>query len=70
MITSVIKAPENKPTVIQEVVESEAHDGEVDEAKHSEQGFQQQPFVVMVSGSNGFPSTVHIKQESEQLEYE
>ncbi|XP_015283353.1 PREDICTED: ETS-related transcription factor Elf-1 isoform X2 [Gekko japonicus] len=68
MVTSVIKAPESQPTVIQEVVKSEEHDGTVDEAKHSEQGFQQQPFVVMVSSSNGFPSTMHIKQESEQLE--
>ncbi|XP_077200210.1 ETS-related transcription factor Elf-1 isoform X2 [Paroedura picta] len=71
VITSVIKSPENKPTVIQEVIKSEAHDGTVDKAKHSEQNFQQQqqPFVVMVSSSsNGFPSTVHIKQESEQLQ--
>ncbi|XP_054830156.1 ETS-related transcription factor Elf-1 isoform X2 [Eublepharis macularius] len=68
VITSVIKAPENKPTIIQGVIKSEANDGTVDESKHSEQSFQQQPFVVMVSSSNGFPSTVHIKQESEQLE--
>uniref|UniRef100_A0ACB8FJL2 AAA ATPase Elf1 n=1 Tax=Sphaerodactylus townsendi TaxID=933632 RepID=A0ACB8FJL2_9SAUR len=70
MITSVIKAPENKPTVIQGVMKSEADDGMADEARHSEHSFQQQqqPFVVVVSNSNGYPSTVHIKQESEQLE--
>ncbi|XP_060089539.1 ETS-related transcription factor Elf-1 isoform X2 [Heteronotia binoei] len=68
VITSVIKAPENKPTVIQEVAKSESRDGKADKAKPSEPGFQQPPFVVMVSSSNGFPSTVHIKQETEQWE--
>ncbi|XP_020659927.1 ETS-related transcription factor Elf-1 isoform X2 [Pogona vitticeps] len=68
VITSVIKAPETKPTVIQEVIKSEAENGTAEEYKLSEQSFQQQPFVVMVSSSNGFPSAVQIKQESEQLE--
>nr|XP_056718075.1 ETS-related transcription factor Elf-1 isoform X2 [Euleptes europaea] len=68
VITSVIKAPESKPTVIQGVIKLEPDDGMLEEAKHSEQSFQQQPFVVMVSSSNGFPSTLHIKQESEQLD--
>ncbi|KAH0624440.1 hypothetical protein JD844_031870 [Phrynosoma platyrhinos] len=68
VITSVIKAPETKPTVIQGVIKSEAEVGTVEECKLSEQSFQQQPFMVMVSSSNGFPSTLHIKQESEQLE--
>ncbi|KAJ6661686.1 hypothetical protein lerEdw1_013208 [Lerista edwardsae] len=68
VITSVIKAPETKPTVIQGVIKEEAEDSLVEDPKHSEQSFQQQPIVVMVSSSNGFPSAVHIKQESEQLE--
>ncbi|XP_066477969.1 ETS-related transcription factor Elf-1 [Tiliqua scincoides] len=68
VITSVIKAPETKPTVIQGVIKEEAEDSIVEDPKHSEESFQQQPFVVMVSSSNGFPSAVHIKQESEQLE--
>ncbi|XP_042312406.1 ETS-related transcription factor Elf-1 isoform X2 [Sceloporus undulatus] len=68
VITSVIKAPETKPTVIQGLIKSEAEVGTVEECKLSEQSFQQQPFMVMVSSSNGFPSTLHIKQESEQLE--
>ncbi|XP_053163388.1 ETS-related transcription factor Elf-1 isoform X2 [Hemicordylus capensis] len=68
VITSVIKAPETKPTVIQGLIKPEAEDSIVEDTKHTEQSFQPQPFVVMVSSSNGFPSTVHIKQESEQLE--
>ncbi|XP_061485923.1 ETS-related transcription factor Elf-1 isoform X2 [Rhineura floridana] len=68
VITSVIKAPETKPTIIQGVIKSEAEDRPVEECKQSEQSFQQQPFVVMISNSNGLPSSVHIKQESEQLE--
>ncbi|XP_033009972.1 ETS-related transcription factor Elf-1 [Lacerta agilis] len=68
VITSVIKAPETKPTVIQGVIKSEAEDNTMEECKHSEQGFQQQPLVMVVSNSNGFPSSVQIKQESEQLE--
>nr|XP_060625344.1 ETS-related transcription factor Elf-1 [Anolis sagrei ordinatus]XP_060625345.1 ETS-related transcription factor Elf-1 [Anolis sagrei ordinatus]XP_060625346.1 ETS-related transcription factor Elf-1 [Anolis sagrei ordinatus]XP_060625348.1 ETS-related transcription factor Elf-1 [Anolis sagrei ordinatus]XP_060625349.1 ETS-related transcription factor Elf-1 [Anolis sagrei ordinatus]XP_060625350.1 ETS-related transcription factor Elf-1 [Anolis sagrei ordinatus] len=68
VITSVIKAPETKPTVIQGLIKPEAEDGTVEECRLSEQSFQQQPFMVMVSSANGFPSTLHIKQESEQLE--
>lgn len=71
VITSVIKAPETKPTVIQGLIKEEAEDSltaSLEDSKHSEQSFQQQPIVVMVSSSNGFPSAVHIKQESEQLE--
>ncbi|XP_062982044.1 ETS-related transcription factor Elf-1 [Elgaria multicarinata webbii] len=68
VITSVIKVPETKPTVIQGVIKSEAEESTAEECKDLEQSFQQQPFVVMVSSSNGFPSAVHIKQESEQLE--
>lgn len=68
VITSVIKAPETKPTVIQGIIKEEAEDSIVEDAEHSEQSFQQQPFVVVVSSSNGFPSAVHVKQESEPLE--
>ncbi|XP_007441085.1 ETS-related transcription factor Elf-1 [Python bivittatus] len=67
VITSVIKAPEAKTAVIQGTERSQSENSTGEEGKHSEQNFQQQPFVVMVSASNGFPSAVHIKQESEQL---
>ncbi|XP_044304125.1 ETS-related transcription factor Elf-1 [Varanus komodoensis] len=69
VITSVIKAPESKPTVIQGVIKSEAEESTGEECPHSEQSFQQQqPFVVVVSSSNGISSAVQVKQESEQLE--
>uniref|UniRef100_A0A8D0GJK9 E74 like ETS transcription factor 1 n=1 Tax=Sphenodon punctatus TaxID=8508 RepID=A0A8D0GJK9_SPHPU len=68
VITSVIKAPEAKQTVIQGIIKQEIEDCAVDDTENSEQRFQQQTFVVMVSSSNGFPSNVQIKQESEQLE--
>ncbi|KAJ7324551.1 hypothetical protein JRQ81_017571 [Phrynocephalus forsythii] len=63
VITSVIKTPETKPTVIQEVKKSEADDGTAEEYKLSEQSF-----VVMVSSSNEFASAAHMKHESHPLE--
>ncbi|XP_026561118.1 ETS-related transcription factor Elf-1 isoform X2 [Pseudonaja textilis] len=69
VITSVIKAPETKAAVMQGTVKLEADNsaaGEDDQP--SEPSFHQQPFVVMVSTSNGFPPAVHhIKQESEHF---
>uniref|UniRef100_J3SFE6 ETS-related transcription factor Elf-1 n=1 Tax=Crotalus adamanteus TaxID=8729 RepID=J3SFE6_CROAD len=66
VITSVIKAPETKATVVQGTVKSECENGAGEDDTPSEPSFHQPPFVVMVSASNGFPPTVHIKQESEQ----
>ncbi|XP_010292208.1 PREDICTED: ETS-related transcription factor Elf-1 isoform X2 [Phaethon lepturus] len=67
VITSVIKAPETKQIGVQGVVKEEDSD-KLDDAEQSEQRFQQQPFVMVVSSSNGFPSNVQVKQENEPLE--
>ncbi|KAL7975807.1 hypothetical protein Chor_012801 [Crotalus horridus] len=66
VITSVIKAPETKAAVVQGTVKSECENSAGEDNTPSEPSFHQPPFVVMVSASNGFPPTVHIKQESEQ----
>ncbi|KAM6291585.1 ETS-related transcription factor Elf-1 [Porphyrio hochstetteri] len=66
VITSVIKAPETKQMGVQGVGKEESDN--LDDAEQSEQGFQQQPFVMVVSSSNGFPSNVQVKQENEPLE--
>ncbi|XP_067419286.1 ETS-related transcription factor Elf-1 isoform X1 [Emydura macquarii macquarii] len=68
VITSVIKAPETKQTVIQGMMKEEVEEDTIDDTEQSEQRFQQQPFVMVVSNSNGFPSNMQVKQESEQLE--
>ncbi|XP_074671677.1 ETS-related transcription factor Elf-1 isoform X1 [Strix aluco] len=67
VITSVIKAPETKQMGVQGVVKEEDID-KLDDTEQSEQRFQQQPFVMVVSSSNGFPSNVQVKQENEPLE--
>ncbi|KFP54558.1 ETS-related transcription factor Elf-1, partial [Cathartes aura] len=67
VITSVIKAPETKQVGVQGVVKEEDSD-KLDDTEQSEQRFQQQPFVMVVSSSNGFPSNVQVKQENEPLE--
>ncbi|XP_027633026.1 ETS-related transcription factor Elf-1 [Falco peregrinus] len=67
VITSVIKAPETKQIGIQGVVKEDDSD-KLDDTEQSEQRFQQQPFVMVVSSSNGFPSNVQVKQENEPLE--
>ncbi|XP_040439928.1 ETS-related transcription factor Elf-1 isoform X2 [Falco naumanni] len=67
VITSVIKAPETKQIGVQGVVKEDDSD-KLDDTEQSEQRFQQQPFVMVVSSSNGFPSNVQVKQENEPLE--
>ncbi|XP_026710108.1 ETS-related transcription factor Elf-1 [Athene cunicularia] len=67
VITSVIKAPETKQIGVQGVVKEDDID-KLDDTEQSEQRFQQQPFVMVVSSSNGFPSNVQVKQENEPLE--
>ncbi|NXC15191.1 ELF1 factor, partial [Corythaeola cristata] len=67
VITSVIKAPDTKQVGVQGVVKEEDSD-KLDDTEQSEQRFQQQPFVMVVSSSNGFPSNVQVKQENEPLE--
>ncbi|XP_074420718.1 ETS-related transcription factor Elf-1 [Larus michahellis] len=67
VITSVIKAPETKQVGGQGVAKEDDSD-KSDDAEQSEQRFQQQPFVMVVSSSNGFPSNVQVKQENEPLE--
>lgn len=67
VITSVIKAPETKQIGVQGVVKEEDSE-KLDDTEQSEQRFQQQPFVMVVSSSNGFPSNVQVKQENEPLE--
>ncbi|XP_013919486.1 PREDICTED: ETS-related transcription factor Elf-1-like [Thamnophis sirtalis] len=69
VITSVIKAPETKTAMVQGTVKLEPENsfgGEDDPPL--EASFHQQPFVVMVSASNGFSPAVHIKEESEQFQ--
>ncbi|XP_010019966.1 PREDICTED: ETS-related transcription factor Elf-1 isoform X2 [Nestor notabilis] len=66
VITSVIKAPETKQNDIQEAVKEDDSD-KADDTEQLEQRFQQQPFVMVVSSSNGFPSDVQVKQ-NEPLE--
>ncbi|KAJ7427278.1 ETS-related transcription factor Elf-1 [Willisornis vidua] len=66
VITSVIKAPEAKQVGVQEAVKEEGDKS--DDTEQSEQRFQQQPFVMVVSSSNGFPSNIQVKQENEPLE--
>ncbi|XP_019385372.1 PREDICTED: ETS-related transcription factor Elf-1 isoform X1 [Crocodylus porosus] len=68
VITSVIKAPETKQTVIQGMVKEETEDNKIEDTEQSEQRFQQQPFLMVLSNSNGFPPNIQVKQESEQLE--
>ncbi|XP_070799426.1 LOW QUALITY PROTEIN: ETS-related transcription factor Elf-1 [Pituophis catenifer annectens] len=69
VITSVIKAPEAKTAIVQGTVKSESENSlGGDDDQLLETSFHQQPFVVMVSSSNGFPPTVHIKEESEQFQ--
>lgn len=63
VITSVIKAPETKQLGVKE-----EDSDKLDDTEQSEQRFQQQPFVMVVSSSNGFPSNVQVKQENEPLE--
>ncbi|XP_009645006.1 ETS-related transcription factor Elf-1 [Egretta garzetta] len=67
VITSVIKAPETKQIGVQGGVKEEDSDT-LDDTEQSEQRFQQQPFVMVVSSPNGFPSNVQVKQEKEPLE--
>ncbi|NXS53001.1 ELF1 factor, partial [Brachypteracias leptosomus] len=67
VITSVIKAPETKQAGAQEAVKEDNSD-KLDDTEQSEQRFQQQPFVMVVSSPNGFPSNVQVKQENEPLE--
>ncbi|NXM02627.1 ELF1 factor, partial [Tyrannus savana] len=66
VITSVIKAPETKQVGVQEAVKE--GDDKSDDTEQSEQSFQQQPFVMVVSSSNGIPSNMQVKQENEPLE--
>ncbi|XP_050189053.1 ETS-related transcription factor Elf-1 [Myiozetetes cayanensis] len=66
VITSVIKAPETKQVGVQEAVKE--GDDKSDDTEQSEQSFQQQPFVMVVSSSNGVPSNMQVKQENEPLE--
>ncbi|NWR32276.1 ELF1 factor, partial [Tachuris rubrigastra] len=66
VITSVIKAPETKQVGVQEAVKEEGDTS--DDTEQSEQSFQQQPFVMVVSNSNGIPSNMQVKQENEPLE--
>ncbi|NWI84476.1 ELF1 factor, partial [Pitta sordida] len=66
VITSVIKAPETKQVGgVQEAVREEGD--KLDDTEQSER-FQQQPFVMVVSSPNGFPSNMQVKQENEPLE--
>ncbi|NWU76632.1 ELF1 factor, partial [Onychorhynchus coronatus] len=66
VITSVIKAPETKQVGVQEVAKEGGDKS--DDTEQSEQSFQQQPFVMVVSSSNGIPSNMQVKQENEPLE--
>ncbi|XP_064501694.1 ETS-related transcription factor Elf-1 [Pseudopipra pipra] len=66
VITSVIKAPETKQVGVQEAVKEGGDKS--DDTEQSEQSFQQQPFVMVVSSSNGIPSNMQVKQENEPLE--
>ncbi|NXK38132.1 ELF1 factor, partial [Piprites chloris] len=66
VITSVIKAPETKQAGLQEAVKEGGDKS--DDTEQSEQSFQQQPFVMVVSSSNGIPSNMQVKQENEPLE--
>ncbi|NXM31999.1 ELF1 factor, partial [Oxyruncus cristatus] len=66
VITSVIKAPETKQVGVQEAVKEGGDKS--DDTEQSEQSFQQQPFVMVVSSSNGIPSNIQVKQENEPLE--
>ncbi|XP_004680176.1 PREDICTED: ETS-related transcription factor Elf-1 [Condylura cristata] len=59
VITSVIKAQETK-TLTQEVVKKEVDDTLQEDTEKTEQ--QPQPYVMMVSNSNGFTSQVAMKQ--------
>nr|XP_033806518.1 ETS-related transcription factor Elf-1 isoform X2 [Geotrypetes seraphini] len=61
VITSVIKAPESKHSVIHEAGQLEQPEGADDNAALN----FQQPCVLVVSSPNGFPSPVEIKQESD-----
>ncbi|NXO03765.1 ELF1 factor, partial [Rhinopomastus cyanomelas] len=67
VITSVIKAPEAKQIGVHAVVKEE-DSNELDDAEQSEQRFQQQPFVMVMSSSSDFPSDVQVKQEHEPLD--
>ncbi|XP_008935251.1 PREDICTED: ETS-related transcription factor Elf-1 isoform X2 [Merops nubicus] len=67
VITSVIKAPETKQVGLQGEVKEEESD-QPEDTEEPEQRFQQQPFVMVVSDSSGFPSNVQVKQENEPLE--
>ncbi|XP_057265677.1 ETS-related transcription factor Elf-1 [Pezoporus wallicus] len=67
VITSVIKAPETKHSDVQEAMKEDDSD-KAGDTEQSEQRFQQQQFVMVVSSSNGFPSDVQVKQENEPLE--
>uniref|UniRef100_A0A5F8GQG3 E74 like ETS transcription factor 1 n=1 Tax=Monodelphis domestica TaxID=13616 RepID=A0A5F8GQG3_MONDO len=70
VITSVIKAQDSKETMIQEMMAQEVEDSRIEDLEQTEQKIelQPQPIVVMVSSSNGFPSQIAVKRESEQLE--
>ncbi|XP_039109087.1 ETS-related transcription factor Elf-1 isoform X2 [Hyaena hyaena] len=59
VITSVIKAQETKP-LIQEVLKKEVEDHLKEDHEKTEQ--QPQPYVMVVSNSNGFASQVAVKQ--------
>uniref|UniRef100_A0A8C9ET13 E74 like ETS transcription factor 1 n=1 Tax=Pavo cristatus TaxID=9049 RepID=A0A8C9ET13_PAVCR len=67
VITSVIKATETKQIGVQGVLKEDDGD-KLDDPEQSEQRFQQQPFVMVVSSSNSFPSNIQAKQENEPLE--
>ncbi|XP_015707201.1 ETS-related transcription factor Elf-1 isoform X3 [Coturnix japonica] len=67
VITSVIKAPETKQIGVQGVLKEDDGD-KLDDPEQSEQRFQQQPFVMVVSSSNSFPPNIQAKQENEPSE--
>ncbi|XP_053419769.1 ETS-related transcription factor Elf-1 isoform X1 [Nycticebus coucang] len=64
VITSVIKAQETK-TLVQEIEKKELEDHLKEDIEKTEQ--QPQPYMMVVSSPNGFPSQVAVKQ-NEQLE--
>ncbi|XP_072266527.1 ETS-related transcription factor Elf-1 isoform X2 [Pyxicephalus adspersus] len=69
VITSVIKSPESKQTLIQVTNSSDTQEGSSQAAEQTEQNIPPS-CVLVVASPNGFPSQVEIKQENDTWELE
>ncbi|NP_001080682.1 E74 like ETS transcription factor 1 S homeolog [Xenopus laevis] len=69
VITSVIKSPETKQTLLPVSTTQALQEGTPETAEQTEQKYQP-PCVLVVASPNGFPSPLEIKQENDQWAFD